>query len=143
MSTLMSRDLNIERSSTRLHAPPGGKSSISFGDDTSSSSSYPTKRNTPQTQYSQQYQQQQNQQQTASYGKSTPKNTQVSMSDLLSQNHNSSYDNEEEERKKRNQQRGSTNSSQMTAAMNHENVMPKTSTRVRQAPGGRSTIVIG
>ena len=33
MSTLMSRDLNIERSSTRLHAPPGGKSSISFGSD--------------------------------------------------------------------------------------------------------------
>ncbi len=29
----MSRDLNIERSSTRLHAPPGGKSSISFGSD--------------------------------------------------------------------------------------------------------------
>jgi len=27
----MSRDLNIERSSTRLHAPPGGKSSFSIG----------------------------------------------------------------------------------------------------------------
>ena len=33
MSTLMSRDLNIERSSTRLHAPPGGKSSWSIGGD--------------------------------------------------------------------------------------------------------------
>mmetsp|Transcript_15987 Transcript_15987/g.22032 ORF Transcript_15987/g.22032 Transcript_15987/m.22032 type:complete len:94 (+) Transcript_15987:64-345(+) len=33
MSTLMSKDLNIVRPSTRLHAPPGGKSSISFGDD--------------------------------------------------------------------------------------------------------------
>lgn len=29
----MSRDLNIERSSTRLHAPPGGKSSFSIGGD--------------------------------------------------------------------------------------------------------------
>jgi hypothetical protein len=29
----MSRDLNIERSSTRLHAPPGGKSSWSIGGD--------------------------------------------------------------------------------------------------------------
>lgn len=27
----MSRDLNIERSSTKLHAPPGGKSSFSIG----------------------------------------------------------------------------------------------------------------
>jgi hypothetical protein len=33
MSTLMSRDLNIERSSTRLHAPPGGKSSFSIAGD--------------------------------------------------------------------------------------------------------------
>lgn len=33
MSTLMSKDLNIVRPSTRLHAPPGGKSSISFGSD--------------------------------------------------------------------------------------------------------------
>lgn len=33
MSTLMSVDMNIERSSTRLHAPPGGKSSFSLGHD--------------------------------------------------------------------------------------------------------------
>lgn len=64
------------------------------------------------------------------------------MSDLLSQNQNQSND-EDDERKKRNQQRGSTNSSQMTAAMNHENTAPRTSTRVRQAPGGKSTIVLG
>mmetsp|Transcript_25491 Transcript_25491/g.37615 ORF Transcript_25491/g.37615 Transcript_25491/m.37615 type:complete len:360 (+) Transcript_25491:118-1197(+) len=32
MSTKMSTDLNIERSSTRRHAPPGGNSSICFGD---------------------------------------------------------------------------------------------------------------
>ena len=31
MSTKMSSDMVIERSSTRLHAPPGGKSSICFG----------------------------------------------------------------------------------------------------------------
>jgi hypothetical protein len=31
MSTLTSVDLNIERSSTRLHAPPGGKTSICLG----------------------------------------------------------------------------------------------------------------
>lgn len=30
-SVLTSADLNITRSSTRLHAPPGGHSSISFG----------------------------------------------------------------------------------------------------------------
>ena len=32
MSTLTSADMNITRSSTRLHAPPGGHTSISFGD---------------------------------------------------------------------------------------------------------------
>ena len=32
MSTLTSKDINLERSSTRLHAPPGGQSSIVFGD---------------------------------------------------------------------------------------------------------------
>ena len=32
----MSRDLNIERSSTKLHAPPGGKSTFSIGGDYSS-----------------------------------------------------------------------------------------------------------
>jgi hypothetical protein len=32
MSTKMSKDLHIERSSTRLHAPPGGKTSFSLGD---------------------------------------------------------------------------------------------------------------
>jgi len=31
MSTLLSTDMILERSSTRLHAPPGGHSSISFG----------------------------------------------------------------------------------------------------------------
>jgi len=33
MSSLKSVDMNIERSSTRLHAPPGGKSSINLGGD--------------------------------------------------------------------------------------------------------------
>eukprot|EP01038_Epipyxis_sp_PR26KG_P004279 gene4279-6062_t len=33
MSTLMSKDLNITRPSTKLHAPPGGKSSFSLGGD--------------------------------------------------------------------------------------------------------------
>jgi len=37
----MSKDLNIERSSTRLHHAPGGQSSISFGDYKSS----PVKKN--------------------------------------------------------------------------------------------------
>lgn len=32
MSTLMSKDIVVNRSSTRLHAPPGGVSTISFGD---------------------------------------------------------------------------------------------------------------
>lgn len=65
------------------------------------------------------------------------------MSDLLSQNQNqSNYYNDDEEKRKRNQ-KTTSNSSQMTAAMNHENVMPRSSTRVRQAPGGKSTIVLG
>lgn len=34
MSTLLSTDMNLTRPSTRLHAPPGGQSSISFGDST-------------------------------------------------------------------------------------------------------------
>lgn len=33
MSTLTSRDMNVERSTTRLHAPPGGKSSFSLSHD--------------------------------------------------------------------------------------------------------------
>jgi len=33
MSTLTSSDLCIERSTTRLHAPPGGKSSFSLAHD--------------------------------------------------------------------------------------------------------------
>ena len=32
MSTKMSNDLNITRSSTRVHVPPGGNTTISFGD---------------------------------------------------------------------------------------------------------------
>jgi len=35
MSTLTSRDLCVERSTTRLHAPPGGKSSFSLTHDES------------------------------------------------------------------------------------------------------------
>ena len=31
MSTLTSSDLNVKRSTTRVHAPPGGVSTISFG----------------------------------------------------------------------------------------------------------------
>jgi hypothetical protein len=31
MSTLMSTDLNLKRSTTRVHAPPGGATTISFG----------------------------------------------------------------------------------------------------------------
>jgi hypothetical protein len=31
MSTLTSVDMNIERSTTRLHAPPGGKTTFSIG----------------------------------------------------------------------------------------------------------------
>jgi calcyphosin len=37
-STLTSADMVVGRSSTRVHAPPGGKTSISFGDQDSSSS---------------------------------------------------------------------------------------------------------
>lgn len=33
MSTLMSRDLNLTRPSTLVHAPPGGRSSICFGSE--------------------------------------------------------------------------------------------------------------
>jgi len=33
MSTLTSRDLCVERSTTRLHAPPGGRSSFSLAHD--------------------------------------------------------------------------------------------------------------
>lgn len=32
MSTLMSKDINLTRPSTRLHAPPGGQSNIFLGD---------------------------------------------------------------------------------------------------------------
>jgi hypothetical protein len=33
MSTKMSTDLNVTRPSTRLHAPPGGATTISFGSE--------------------------------------------------------------------------------------------------------------
>ena len=41
MSTLMSRDLNLVRPSTLVHAPPGGKTSISFSDG-SATEPYPS-----------------------------------------------------------------------------------------------------
>jgi hypothetical protein len=43
MSTLMSVDMNIERSSTRLHAPPGGKSSFSLSYDEPAKAAAPRK----------------------------------------------------------------------------------------------------
>jgi hypothetical protein len=59
--------------------------------------------------------------------------------------HQSESEEEEEKRRKQQQQqaRRPSNSSQMAASMNHENMAPKTSTRVRQAPGGQSSLVIG
>lgn len=39
----MSVDMNIERSSTRLHAPPGGKSSFSLSYDEPVKAAAPTK----------------------------------------------------------------------------------------------------
>lgn len=68
------------------------------------------------------------------------KNNQPSMGNLLSQQHDS--DDENNNQKKR-LQRKTTNSSQMTELMNPDNVAPKPSTRVRQAPGGTSTLVLG
>lgn len=62
------------------------------------------------------------------------------MSNLLSQQNDS--DDEENEKKKKLQRRP-TNSSQMTELMNPENMAPRTSTRVRQAPGGKSSLVLG
>jgi hypothetical protein len=146
MSTLMSRDLNIgnislfslvplpsltnlfpERSSTRLHAPPGGKSSICFGDSSAPSTSYPTNKSKDTYVPNQSYAPQK-------------KNNQVSMSDLLSQ---SEEETEEEKRKRLAKRTNNSNSNQMTDAMNYENTKPRSSTRVRQAPGGTSSLVLG
>ncbi|RLN60622.1 hypothetical protein BBP00_00005864, partial [Phytophthora kernoviae] len=38
MSTLTSKDMNIKRPTTRVHAPPGGGSTWSFGDDSAPAS---------------------------------------------------------------------------------------------------------
>ncbi|CAM9219687.1 unnamed protein product, partial [Heterosigma akashiwo] len=51
-STLMSTDMNITRSTTRRHAPPGGTSSIVFGDDSQLPSGRPPvgrRNNRPET----------------------------------------------------------------------------------------------
>jgi hypothetical protein len=62
------------------------------------------------------------------------------MGDLLSQREEET----EEEKRKRLAKRGNnSNSNQMTDAMNYENTMPRSSTRVRQAPGGKSSLVLG
>jgi hypothetical protein len=105
-----------------LHAPPGGKTSISFGDDTTTN--YPANKST------------------APYVPNNQKrsNQPTSMSNLLSQQGN---DDECNTNKKRSSQKSSNASSQMSECMNPENQMPRSSTRVRQAPGGTSTFVLG
>ena len=103
-----------ERSSTRLHAPPGGKTSICFGDYDASTD---TNRSKP-------------------FVQSTKKTG--SMSGILSHD---GHDSDEENETKVN--RRPTNSSQMTEAMNYESQKPQTSVRVRQAPGGQSSLVLG
>ena len=45
MSTLMSSDMNLSRPSTRTHAPPGGVSSISFGDSLPAHNAAPRTKN--------------------------------------------------------------------------------------------------
>ena len=118
MSTLMSVDMNIERSSTRLHAPPGGKTSICFG-DYDSSQLYSSK-STPKP----------NQHQTA---------LKPSMSDLLS----SRSSEEEEDVDDVKKVVLKSTSSQMDSIFSSENEAPKPNTRVRQAPGGKSSLVLG
>ena len=117
MSTLMSVDMNIERSSTRLHAPPGGKTSICFGEyDTSQN--YPTKA--------------------APTSRRHQTGAKSSMSDLLSPRNTEEEEEDEEIVKKM----PTSNSAQM-AGIFSENVDPKPAVRVRQAPGGRSSLVLG
>jgi hypothetical protein len=41
MSTKMSTDIITNRSTTRLHAPPGGASTISFGDEATATKANP------------------------------------------------------------------------------------------------------
>jgi hypothetical protein len=115
MSTLMSVDMNIERSSTRLHAPPGGKTSISFGDYNTADNytTKPTRKTSP---------------------------VKSSMSDLLSPRDDKKEEDEEEIVAKVIKP---SNSSQMADVMNSENTAPRTAVRVRYAPGGASTLVLG
>ncbi len=145
MSTLTSRDLNINRPSTKLHAPPGGKSSISFGYDepvksnpvrnkgNQSSISFGAensgidspRRNQPISLAN--YQDSSNR-----VAGSAPTSARGSMSSLLSQDQ--TY---EDPVQQRGRSRGSSNmSGGMSDIMNHDESASKSSVRVRQAPGG-------
>lgn len=107
--------MNIERSSTRLHAPPGGKTSISFGD-------YNTADNYP-----------------PNPARKSAAPVKTSMSDLLSPRD----DEKEEDKEIISKIIKPSNSSQMADVMNSENAAPRSAVRVRQAPGGTSSLVLG
>ena len=103
-----------DRSSTRLHAPPGGKTSICLGNSQPEDVVKPLRRGSASA---------------ASSNNNIFGNQQES---------------EEELEKKRVAARRPSNSLGMSGVMHHdENEAPTTARRVRQAPGGTSTFTLG
>mmetsp|Transcript_17071 Transcript_17071/g.32145 ORF Transcript_17071/g.32145 Transcript_17071/m.32145 type:complete len:172 (-) Transcript_17071:240-755(-) len=167
MSTLTSVDMNIDRSSTRLHAPPGGQSSICFG---TYGSEQPVSKPTPRTSTNNIYGTDENAEvvkpnrrpsanniygtdENAEVVKPTPRTSTNNIygtddnAEVVKPNRrpsaNNIYGTEETEaelEKKRAAARRPSNSQGMGNVMTHdENEAPVSARRVRQAPGGSST----
>lgn len=134
MSTLTSIDMNINRSSTRLHAPPGGQSSICFGTyGLDAPVVKPTQRNNINN----------------IYGGDQVINDvakPLRRPSTNSTNQNNIYGSDDEteaQLKKRLEARRPSNSQGMSNVMSYEENQPPAARRVRQAPGGTSSLTLG
>lgn len=150
MSTLTSVDMNIDRSSTRLHAPPGGQSSICFGTyGLDEPVNKPTHRASTNNIYGNN--------DIAEVVKTAPRasanniygtdQTNEVVKSARRPSANNIYGSEETEaelEQKRLAARRPSNSQGMSNIMSHdENEPPTTARRVRQAPGGTSSLTLG
>jgi hypothetical protein len=128
MSTLTSVDMNIDRSSTRLHAPPGGQSSICFG-------TYGQDENVAKPV---------NRAQSNNIFGAEQTNDVVKPSRRPSANNIYGSDETEEElERKRQLARRPSNSQGMGNVMAPVDEAPVTARRCRQAPGGTSSFTLG
>lgn len=131
MSTLTSVDMNVNRSSTRVHAAPGGASSICFG-------TYGQDENVAKPV---------NRVSTNNIFGNDQSDVVKPVSSARRPSSNNIYGSEETEEeleKKRQAARRPSNSQGMGSIMTQQTEAPPTTTRrVRQAPGGTSSFTLG